>query len=441
LASNSTKELIEEGMKLMKEQRPAEAYSRFKEATSLDPGNEWAWVWVSATSKNRAEQRNALERALEINPNNQHAKEAMRALEAQETVQTSVPAGRNARIGQTEVNTTPSPSDLRAALSSQSGKKGKKAAKTTTKNQQMVSQQPSNRVAARRIRLAILLILVVGVTIAVVYLVLQRVQGTTTTEANLQPTVATSPGGTVTTDANTPIVVATTAAAASAAAAGTPLDVSATAITPGTLTPATTAETTSATTTVGTPGSGTPGSQTLPAGSSEAAQIAKALQTARDSQAAGNYTAAFSAYQAALQVDSSNVVANLGLGNLYMVAPNSALPVSTDRYTEAVRAFRAVTAQAPNWSGGYARLGEALAAQNDLKTAIVAFSKSLELDPNGPERWLALAAIYDRDNQPDQARFARERANNLSTIPTATPLPAPTATPVPRPNPTATPKK
>jgi Flp pilus assembly protein TadD len=85
-----------------------------------------------------------------------------------------------------------------------------------------------------------------------------------------------------------------------------------------------------------------------------------------------------------------------------------------------------------------------LAGQGDLKAAIAAYSKSLELDPNGPERWLALAAVYDRDNQPEQARFAREKAGNLAATPTPTPTPSPTPAPTPTPKPpapTPTPKK
>jgi Tfp pilus assembly protein PilF len=455
--------LMKEGMKLVQEQRPAEAYGLFREVTSRDPQNEFAWIWLSLTSQNQGEKRAALERALQINPNSQHAREALRALDAEQTAQATTPttygARPNARIGATETSTAPNQGDpLRAALSDddkgRKAKKPPKAAKTTVvKDQRMISQQPRSRAVAQRIRIAVLFVLAIVATLLIVYFVLQQTRNQNGTQEATNPSpeattaAATTAAATTAaaTEAATPIAV-TTAAATTVAASTTSAATTAPATTVAATTAATTttAVTSPTATTLATTTATTTGTTTLPAGNSEAAQIAKNLQTARDSLAAGDYKSAISAYKAALQVDSSNVAASLGLGQVYMTAPDSALPTGTNRWGEAVQAFKVVTTQAPNWPGGYTLLGQALAGQGDLKAAIAAYSKSLELDPNGPERWLALAAVYDRDNQPEQARFAREKAGNLAATPTPTPTPSPTPAPTPTPKPpapTPTPKK
>lgn len=458
MTTGSSNDLMKEGMKLVQEQRPAEAYGLFREVTSRDPQNEFAWIWLSLTSQNPGEKRAALERALQINPNSQHAREALRALDAEQPAQAATPASYgarpNARIGEAETSTAPNQGDpLRAALSDEDkgrkGKKPQKAPKTTVvKDQRMISQQPRSRAVAQRIRIAVLFVLAIVATLLIVYFVLQQTRNQNGTQEATNP----SPEATTaaaTTEAATPIAVttaaATTVAASTTSAATTAVTTAPATTVAATTTAATTTAATSPTATTGaTTAATTTGTTTLPAGNSEAAQIAKNLQTARDSLASGDYKSAISAYKAALQVDSSNVAASLGLGQVYMTAPDSALPTGTNRWGDAVQAFKVVTTQAPNWPGGYTLLGQALAGQGDLKAAIAAYSKSLELDPNGPERWLALAAVYDRDNQPEQARFAREKAGNLAATPTPTPTPSPTPAPTPTPKPpapTPTPKK
>ena len=152
MTTRSSSDLMKEGMKLVQEQRPDEAYGLFREVTSREPQNEFAWIWLSLTSQNPAEKRSALERALQINPNSQHAREALRALDAEQSAQATASASSygarpTGRIG--EVETTPAINQgdpLRAALSdapaSGKNRKAPKAAKTKTvvKDQRMISQ-------------------------------------------------------------------------------------------------------------------------------------------------------------------------------------------------------------------------------------------------------------------------------------------------------------
>ncbi len=468
MATSRVSDLMKEGMKLVQEKRSAEAYQVFRDVTAQDPGNEFGWIWLSITTENRAEKRAALEKALQLNPSSQHAREAMKALEAEDRNQ-AVTAGTAYGATSPGLRMSPEPrldpsldrgDPLRAALGSSStqekGSKTKKVkqpkpVKASKRDQTMVSQQPRNRAVASRIRLGVLFALAIIVTLLVVYFVLQQLQknqenapvatsettaaATTAAGTNTTPGAATTIAGGTPNAATTGAAVATTAGTAGATTAATG---AATTGAVSSTAAATTGATTSAATTATTAVSGTT-NQPPPAGAADTAAIAKALQTARDSQAAGDYKAAIGAYQEALKVDSRNVAANLGLGSSYLTAPTSALPPGADRYAEAVRSFNIVTAQAPNWPGGYARLGEALAGQGNVKAAIAAFAKSLELDPNGPERWLYLAALYDRDNQPEQARFAREKANSQGAAPTPTPVPPATPAPAP-PAPTPTKK-
>jgi tetratricopeptide (TPR) repeat protein len=514
---------MQEGIRHVREGRMGEAYKVFKKVIERNPRNEFAWIWVSVTSEDRAEKRAALEKALEINPNSTHAKEALRALNAEEsrlaspakpdpTSQPTAPmrvvtpppvienpatpapapipaptlpveqtnnpfvAGKGepssnpASLGRGESSSNPArmgnlrtashpgrinpqeivsnpfyemPPELadkanagtrpyrvsQAENLSNPNRAGNRppdtapqvgnvdtpvnlvnssaaaAAKKETvakEDQSANTREKRERLFFRRIRLTALFILAILIVLLAAFFVFNFLQK----QANqAQPTAtqaATQSG--------------TTAGMPSAASSGTAQPTI-------TVPPLTTASGAAAAT--ATPGGGT----TPQAGPNPTqAAITKNLQAATGSQASGDYQGAITAYQAVIQADSTNVPANLGLGMLYLTAPDSALPSGTDRYAGAVKAFQVVTAQNPNWAGGYSHLGEALALQGNVKEAITAYSRSLELDPNGPERWLALAALYDKDNQPDQARFCRERAGIL---PSTTVAPSATATPAP----------
>ena len=519
----SSNELMQEGIRHVREGRMGEAYKVFKKVIERNPRNEFAWIWVSVTSEDRAEKRAALEKALEINPNSTHAKEALRALNAEEsrlasptnpdpTSQPTAPmkvvtpspvienpatpapapnipaettgnpvvAGKGepssnpANFGRGESSSNPAwvgnlrtssrpgrvnpqeivsnpfyemPSELadRVAadkasadprpyrvdqtpnpfnqnrpvtrppdtapqvgnvdtpvnLINSSAATAKKDS-VTKEDKAANTREKRERLFFRRIRLTALFLLAILVVLLAAFFVFNFLQK----QANpTQPTatqVATQSG--------------TTAGTASTGANGTAQPTI-------TVPPLTTAPASAAAT--ATPGGGT----TSQAGPNPTqAAITKNLQAATSSQASGDYQGAITAYQAVIQADAANVPANLGLGMLYLTVPDNALPGGTDRYAGAVKAFQVVTAQNPNWAGGYSHLGEALALQGKVKEAITAYSRSLELDPNGPERWLALAALYDKDNQPDQARFCRERAGSLAPT---TAAPSGTATPAP----------
>src|SRR4051812_25015160 len=75
---------MQQGIRQVREGHMGQAYLIFKKVIERDPRNEFAQIWISVTSEDRAEKRAALEKALEINPNSQHAKEALRILNAAE---------------------------------------------------------------------------------------------------------------------------------------------------------------------------------------------------------------------------------------------------------------------------------------------------------------------------------------------------------------------
>ena len=60
----------------------AEARRLLQQVLSSDPNNEVAWMWMASAVTSPAERRVCLERALQINPGNARAKEALRRLEA-----------------------------------------------------------------------------------------------------------------------------------------------------------------------------------------------------------------------------------------------------------------------------------------------------------------------------------------------------------------------
>jgi FimV-like protein len=163
------------------------------------------------------------------------------------------------------------------------------------------------------------------------------------------------------------------------------------------------------------------------------------LNQAQQFVTTGDYKGAISLLNEVLKTDSRNVSANFFLGTAYLNAPIEQLG-GVDRFDQALKSFTRVTELAPTWAGGYARLGETYGVKGDLPSAIAAFTRSLELDPNGSERWLALAGLYQRNNQPAEAAYARSRAQGLNPTPVgsvAATTPVGTSTAIPAPTPTA----
>lgn len=499
---------MQEGIRHVREGRMADAYRVFKQVIERDPRNEFAQIWISVTSEDRAEKRAALEKALEINPNSQHAKEALRSLNAEQSrlppkpdqvsqntvplrtispAQAAEPTGQTPRVGvretpsqpgrigtqdfvsnpfqdmpselatnsthygeddqetnpytlgqlgqtapQTnpprlgtrEINTTPrleekpSPASLVSMPATKDKKSGKQklpADTITAADQAANTPEKRERLFLRRIRLTGFFILAIVLVLLAAFLVFNLLQSQSTQQQQANQTTPTDQ------------ITATTASTVVASPAANALQTSPAAALPTSIQLSPTASNNTTANATTSPATTSP--QAAPTSGTQAA-IAKNLQTARDSQASGDYKSAITAYRAVLESDTNNVPANLGLGTLYLSAPATALSNAANRYAEAAQAFRVVTAQNPNWAGGYSHLGEALALQGTVKDAISAYSRSLELDPNGPERWLALAALYEKDNQPEQARYCRERAGSIAPAP-PTPSPAPTATPAP----------
>lgn len=67
-----------------------------QQVISADPRNEVAWMWMASAVESVSERRACLERALEINPNNQRAQEALRRLELVEAANRNKDVQRSA---------------------------------------------------------------------------------------------------------------------------------------------------------------------------------------------------------------------------------------------------------------------------------------------------------------------------------------------------------
>jgi tetratricopeptide (TPR) repeat protein len=488
-------ELMQEGIRYVRDNQMNEAYRVFREVVNRDPNNEYAWIWVSQTSTDRREKREAIDRAFAINPNSQHARQALARLEQEEAVAAPVaPTFRPNSIGGEEApgrsggamrfNPQPlnDPNDLRAAMGGDDGGRSKKGRDKKTKRVATTQigspppQRPRRRSSPLRLILLLLIILVIGG--GIVYYLLGR-QTTTVSEVTSPPAETTAPvavaGSTTPGLENTTAAPGTTSAATAetgttAAATGgtsgaatpaatvdnsnvglvptpTPLSGAATPASPsgvgsptaaasttaGATTAASSTTAASATTSAAT-GSTPAASTTSPAsvpGTNAQPATGDPVNQAQQLISSGNYKAAITLLNDVIKNDPRNVTANLRLGAAYLAAPADQLTSGVNRYDEALKSFRQVTELAPTWPGGFARLGETYAAKGDVPAAIAAFTRSLELDPNGPERWLALASLYDRNNQPAEAAYARSRAQGLNPTPagnSAAPAPTPTVT-------------
>jgi tetratricopeptide (TPR) repeat protein len=387
---NSSKQL-QEGIQKVKDGRLEEAYNIFRKLTDKDPNNEFAWIWLATTSTNPAEKRSALGHALDINPNSSHAKDAlreldmkMRAAQPPEPPFSLPPLPDNPPIGIPPENDDPL-ATLRAAPGN---KKNKKQKKTATPK---VSGRQPGRSGSRRFRLAVFAIAVAILVLSIAFVVTRNPQDTQTvaTEENTTPTVMATTTATTTVPPETTVEATTVAPTETATAATTKAAVQATTVVAGQ--------------------AGTSGTT--------ADRIDKLVLDSRKSADAGDFKAAIASLNEALGIDPRNIPANFELGLTYMRAPDDQSVGGGNRFEAATQAFKRVTEQAPTWAGGWARYGEALSARGDVPGAIKAFARSLELDPNGSERWLALAVLYERNNQQAEAGYARQRAQGINATP------------------------
>lgn len=455
-------ELLQNGIRLFREGRAPEAYGMFREVVNYDPNNEFGWIWLSVTSQDYGEKRAALERALQINPNSAHAREALRALNAEAPapeVAATPPTYQDRPTDQMRPVAPPANNGPRRGLRDRIGDRtvapaddlaqnlrqappAKKTGKAAPPPGQLVSTTTAGQNFARSVRVGALVLLAIIVIALVAYFLFSKFSNN-----SAPPPVAgnTTTVAATTQAATTPSV--TTTQAVTTVAADTPTVPVALIVSP---TPPTgvnsVGTTTSAATTTTVAGTAT----------SVSGQVDNLLSSAQTSLSSGDYKTALQSYKQALQLDPSNVQTNFRLGLLYLSAPISQLN-TTSPYDSAISAFKVVTNQDPTWAGGFAQLGAAYAAKGDLQDAIQAYRTSLDLDPNGPERWLELASLYDRTNQSALASYARTRAQssnqnpavstttnaeNGSATTVAATTEAATATPVPptpTPKPTATP--
>jgi|GEM_PF-2047143 len=74
------KEILQLGIEAARDGNREEARNLFALLTKQDPQNIQAWLWLAGVSDNASQRRNALERALQIDPQNEMALRGLRAL-------------------------------------------------------------------------------------------------------------------------------------------------------------------------------------------------------------------------------------------------------------------------------------------------------------------------------------------------------------------------
>ena len=393
---------MQEGILLFRDGKMDEAYKVFQQLTVREPANEFAWIWISLTSSDAFEKSSALLKALKINPDSNHAKEALKDLDfrqksalvnakaTKKATQIPIPPlpAETSLSGFFDLEEKPLEEDTIAPINNSNKLKGKKL------HADIVSTTPGQFSAKKKVRrstfavrlFGFLLFLVIGSTILIYIYLTQTGQDWNPFAVN--PVLNSDPE----TEKITPGVLITSTSGI--VISGNPL----TSI-PRSSTSAITS---------------TESVITIPAqaGStgSKAEQVNKLLDEARRNSMGGDYKSAIETTKKALALDPKSPIVNFELGLNYLTASDGQVGIGINRFEEASKAFLIVTEQAPTWSGGWAWLGQAQAGNGNLLLAIKAYNKSLELDPVGVERWLALANLYDRNNQPAEATYARQRA-------------------------------
>lgn len=77
------KEILQFGIEAARDGNREEARNLFTLLTKQDPNNIQAWLWLAGVSDNPTQRRNALERALQIDPQNEMALRGLRALDGE----------------------------------------------------------------------------------------------------------------------------------------------------------------------------------------------------------------------------------------------------------------------------------------------------------------------------------------------------------------------
>lgn len=85
--------LFQQGITLLREKRNTnEARKLLLQALRLDPNNDMAWVWLSRAVSDPVKRRECLNRALIVNPENQHAQKLLAALDQKSNAAPPLPA-------------------------------------------------------------------------------------------------------------------------------------------------------------------------------------------------------------------------------------------------------------------------------------------------------------------------------------------------------------
>lgn len=82
MSDQNVNDLLRQGIELAREGDKAEARRRFEQVLEIDDRNEKAWYWLAGVVPTREERLFALGQVLQINPNNDKARQALDQLEA-----------------------------------------------------------------------------------------------------------------------------------------------------------------------------------------------------------------------------------------------------------------------------------------------------------------------------------------------------------------------
>jgi len=92
------RKLLEQGIAASKASQSRDARRLLLNAVELDPGSEMAWIWLSGAMDDLSKRRYCLERVLELNPHNVHARAGLAWLERQSAHQVSTEAAPSAPL-------------------------------------------------------------------------------------------------------------------------------------------------------------------------------------------------------------------------------------------------------------------------------------------------------------------------------------------------------
>jgi Tfp pilus assembly protein PilF len=81
VANEELQNLLRTGIQAAQSGNKAIARRILEQVTEQDPRNELAWIWLASIADSAAERRTYLQKVLEINPQNERARQALEKLE------------------------------------------------------------------------------------------------------------------------------------------------------------------------------------------------------------------------------------------------------------------------------------------------------------------------------------------------------------------------